>query len=30
MVVFDDNIFAKLILIRAKVKDNTVVNFKDF
>ena len=30
MVVFDDNIFAKLILIRAKVKDNTVFNFKDF
>ena len=30
VVVFDDNIFAKLILYRAKVKDNAVVNFEDF
>ena len=29
VVVFDDNIFAKLILQRAKVKDNAVFNFGD-
>ena len=30
MVVFGDNIFGKLILLRIKVKDNAVVNFEDF